>query len=116
MIRLPWRRTAARPLDWDTAETLFGLGELTARWLLGEDSTAFVPVTRDGDRIHTGIHATMPLKHLSFLLDVLPRAGQAAVRSATYLAVIDPVWGRMDYLWPALSTALAAVTSVGAAR
>ena len=69
----------------------------------GEESLLQLPVTTAGGRVHTIIgQVADPLDDMP---DVEPGIVIGLV-SAWTVAVIDPVWGRDDLLWPAVVDAL----------
>ena len=55
-----------------------------------------------GHRVHTHFGARMSLGDVEGCFGGLGRDGFAAVRDAHQVTVIDPVWGRDEYLWHVL--------------
>lgn len=61
-----------------------------------------VTAAEHGHRVHTHFGARMSLGDLRSCFGDLGREGFAAVRAAHQVTVIDPVWGRDEYLWSVL--------------
>jgi len=62
-----------------------------------------VDVTTAGGRVTNDSGARMSLGDLESCFAELGQEGFAAVRDAIQVTVIDPVWGRDEYLWSVLS-------------
>ena len=70
-------------------------------WRLPDTGMAVTAAGR-GHRVHTEFGARMSLSALEGCFADLGREGFATVRDAHQVTVIDPVWGRDEYLWSAL--------------
>ncbi len=75
-------------------------------WRLPSTGMAVTAAER-GHRVHTAFGARMSLGDVEGCFDELGREGFAAVRAAHQVTVIDPVWGRVEYLWPVLDAVMA---------
>ncbi|MBB5983975.1 DUF6919 domain-containing protein [Kribbella solani] len=75
-----------------------------------------VVTTRDGEPC-TDFGGRMPASYIKLTYgDWCDRAAVDAVSTAHQVAVIDPVWGRDDLLWPTLTNALTDLTRRSAPR
>lgn len=71
----------------------------------GCTSDVHIPVSHEDGRPCTwAVHPD--IEHIETDFEGLARDAKAALRHAWYVCVIDPVWGRNDYLWELVADAL----------
>jgi len=75
------------------------------RWWPGRRPNPGMAVTaaEHGHRVHTHFGGRMSLGDIKSCFADLGREGFAAIRDALQVTVIDPVWGRDEYLWSVLN-------------
>ena len=76
------------------------------QWRLPSSGMA-VTAAGHGHRVSTEFGGRMSLGDLEGCFAELGRGGFATVRDAHQVTVIDPVWGRAEYLWSVLDAAVA---------
>jgi hypothetical protein len=73
-----------------------------SRW-----ATRGVPVTTRNDHVSTDFGGCLRPRDIRFIYRGCGRQAKAAVVGACQVTIVDPIWGREDHLWLALSEFLA---------